>query len=60
MLKAVLHSILIHRLFGTIKPQSMEILDVTMASALTTLVRMRSLIDVTAARRKGYTDRDAN
>ena len=38
----------------------MEILDVTMASALTTLVRMRSLIDVTAARRKGYTDRDAN
>ena len=60
MLKAVLHSILFHRLFGTIKPQSMEILDVTMASALTTLVRMRSLIDVTAARRKGYTDRDAN
>ncbi|KAI5120576.1 hypothetical protein M0805_002526 [Coniferiporia weirii] len=30
VLKAVLHSILFHRLFGTIKPQTLEVLDVTM------------------------------
>ncbi|KAH8111949.1 DUF1649-domain-containing protein [Phellopilus nigrolimitatus] len=30
VLKAVLHAILFHRLFGTIKPQTMEVLDVTM------------------------------
>ncbi|EJC98550.1 DUF1649-domain-containing protein [Fomitiporia mediterranea MF3/22] len=29
-LKALLHSILFHRLFGTIKPQTIEVLDVTM------------------------------
>ncbi|KAI0034424.1 autophagy-related protein [Vararia minispora EC-137] len=30
VLRALLHSILFHRLFGTIKPQTFEILDVTM------------------------------
>ncbi|GLB35634.1 putative DUF1649-domain-containing protein [Lyophyllum shimeji] len=30
VLKAVLHSILFHRLFGTVKPQTFEVLDVTM------------------------------
>lgn len=29
-LKALLHSILFHRLFGTIKPQTIDILGVTM------------------------------
>ncbi|KAG1786469.1 uncharacterized protein HD556DRAFT_1052295 [Suillus plorans] len=27
---AILHSILFHRLFGTVKPQTFEVLDVTM------------------------------
>ena len=30
VLKALLHSILFHRLFGTIKPQTIDILGVTM------------------------------
>ena len=30
ILRALLHSILFHRLFGTIKPQTFEVLDVTM------------------------------
>ncbi|EPS99433.1 hypothetical protein FOMPIDRAFT_1030931 [Fomitopsis schrenkii] len=30
VLRAVLHSILFHRLFGTVKPQTFEVLDVTM------------------------------
>ncbi|KAI0784067.1 DUF1649-domain-containing protein [Abortiporus biennis] len=30
VLRAVLHSILFHRLFGTVKPQVIEVLDVTM------------------------------
>jgi hypothetical protein len=30
ILRALLHAILFHRLFGTIKPQSFEVLDVTM------------------------------
>lgn len=30
VLHAILHSILFHRLFGTIKPQTFEVLDVTM------------------------------
>lgn len=30
VLRAVLHSILFHRLFGTVKEQSHEVLDVTM------------------------------
>jgi len=30
VLHAVLHSILFHRLFGTVKPQTFEVLDVTM------------------------------
>ena len=33
VLRAVLHSILFHRLFGTVKPQTFEVLDVTMVSA---------------------------
>ncbi|KAH7925371.1 hypothetical protein BV22DRAFT_1104961 [Leucogyrophana mollusca] len=30
VLRAVLHSILLHRLFGTVKPHTFEVLDVTM------------------------------
>jgi hypothetical protein len=30
VLNAILHSILFHRLFGTVKPQTFEVLDVTM------------------------------
>ncbi|KAF5386715.1 hypothetical protein D9615_002079 [Tricholomella constricta] len=30
VLKGILHSILFHRLFGTVKPQTFEVLDVTM------------------------------
>lgn len=30
VLTAVLHSILFHRLFGTVKPKTFEVLDVTM------------------------------
>lgn len=30
VLRAVLHSILFHRLFGTVKPKTVEVLDVTM------------------------------
>lgn len=30
VLQGVLHSILFHRLFGTVKPQTFEVLDVTM------------------------------
>ncbi|KAH9884648.1 DUF1649-domain-containing protein [Cubamyces lactineus] len=30
VLRAVLHAILFHRLFGTVKPQTFEVLDVTM------------------------------
>ena len=30
VLRAILHSILFHRLFGTVKPKAFEILDVTM------------------------------
>lgn len=30
VLRAVLHSILFHRLFGTVKPRTFEVLDVTM------------------------------
>lgn len=30
VLRAMLHSILFHRLFGTVKPQTFEVLDVTM------------------------------
>lgn len=29
----MLHSILFHRLFGTVKPQTFEVLDVTMVSS---------------------------
>ena len=32
MLTAVLHSILFHRLFGTVKPEIREVLDVSMVS----------------------------
>ncbi|KAG2144659.1 autophagy-related protein [Suillus bovinus] len=32
VLTAILHSILFHRLFGTVKPQTFEVLDVTMSS----------------------------
>jgi hypothetical protein len=34
VLGAILHSILFHRLFGTVKPQIFEVLDVTMVSLL--------------------------
>jgi Autophagy-related protein 101 len=34
ILRALLHAILFHRLFGTIKPQSFEVLDVTMVCHL--------------------------
>lgn len=30
VLRAILHSILFHRLFGTVKPKTFEVLDVTM------------------------------
>ena len=29
-LQAILHAILFHRLFGTVKPQTFEVLDITM------------------------------
>jgi hypothetical protein len=32
VLTTILHSILFHRLFGTVKPQTFEVLDVTMVS----------------------------
>jgi autophagy-related protein 101 len=32
VLCAILHSILFHRLFGTVKPRTVEVLDVTMVS----------------------------
>ncbi len=32
VLRAVLHSILFHRLFGTVKPKTFEVVDVTMVS----------------------------
>jgi hypothetical protein len=32
ILNALLHSILFHRLFGMVKPQTFEVLDVTMVS----------------------------
>ena len=31
-LRAVLHSILFHRLFGTVKPTTFEVVDITMVS----------------------------
>jgi hypothetical protein len=34
VLTAILHSILFHRLFGTVKPQTFEVFDVTMVSFL--------------------------
>ena len=34
VLRAVLHSILFHRLFGIVKPQTFEVLDVTMVSPI--------------------------
>jgi hypothetical protein len=37
VIRGVLHSILFHRLFGTVKPQTFEVLDVTM-------VRIRHLM----------------
>ena len=38
ILRALLHAILFHRLFGTIKPQSFEVLDVTMVCLFTDTV----------------------
>ncbi|KAF9236537.1 autophagy-related protein [Melanogaster broomeanus] len=38
VLHAVLHSILFHRLFGTVKPQTFEVLDVTMIHEMEQLV----------------------
>ena len=32
VLHAILHAILFHRLFGTVKPQTFDVLDVTMVS----------------------------
>ena len=32
VLRAVLHAILFHRLFGTVRPRTMDVLDVTMVS----------------------------
>jgi autophagy-related ATG101-like protein len=37
ILCALLHAILFHRLFGTIRPQTFEVLDVTMVRLLTPL-----------------------
>lgn len=37
VLHAILHAILFHRLFGTVKPQTFDVLDVTMVSASTTI-----------------------
>ncbi|KAL5533546.1 hypothetical protein ACEPAG_6 [Sanghuangporus baumii] len=43
VLRALLHAILFHRLFGTIKPQAMEVLDVTVPGVKDAQVEM--LID---------------
>ncbi|KAL5519650.1 hypothetical protein ACEPAH_1333 [Sanghuangporus vaninii] len=43
VLRALLHAILFHRLFGTIKPQTMEVLDVTVPGVKDAQVEM--LID---------------
>ena len=32
VLRATLHAILFHRLFGTVRPRTFEVLDVTMVS----------------------------
>lgn len=42
VLHGVLHAILFHRLFGSIKPQTFEVLDVTMVSrdVLLNLIRL--------------------
>ena len=44
VLHGVLHSILFHRLFGTIKPQTFEVLDVTMVRGQLILRQSRSSI----------------
>ncbi|CCM03816.1 uncharacterized protein FIBRA_05965 [Fibroporia radiculosa] len=43
VLRAVLHSILFHRLFGTVKAQTFEVLDVTMPGVDD--VEMKQLVD---------------
>ena len=45
VLRAVLHSILFHRLFGTVKPQTFEVLDVTMVSPVPQLHARVSRVD---------------
>ena len=45
VLRAVLHSILFHRLFGTVKPQTFEVLDVTMVSVVPQLHARVSRVD---------------
>ena len=33
-LRAILHAILFHRLFGTVKPQTFEVVDITMVCTM--------------------------
>jgi len=46
VLRAILHSILFHRLFGTVKPKTFEILDVTMVCCVGSRSGRTSLIGV--------------
>jgi autophagy-related protein 101 len=46
ILRALLHAILFHRLFGTIKSQTFEVLDVTMVRVPCPFVLSRLLIDM--------------
>jgi hypothetical protein len=51
VLTTILHSILFHRLFGTVKPQTFEVLDVTMVRFLGfTLLNQEHKVCVTARR----------
>ncbi len=45
ILRALLHAILFHRLFGTIKPQTFEVLDVTMVRPMSVQIG-HSLMDL--------------
>ena len=51
ILCALLHAILFHRLFGTIRPQTFEVLDVTMVRlSVVTIISPHSHYDDAVAR----------
>jgi hypothetical protein len=56
VLQAVLHAILFHRLFGLVKPQTFDVLDVTMVREQLVLTLLVRLFDLRTARRVGPGD----